>query len=147
MLHLSVLCAMQSPLTVGDNRLRQQSPHILYNECGVFTSEKHTHNATIEQQCNNKKKLSVMVMINHFANQSQTCQLLKILKTIFFQTLKRICEKWCNQSQVQLIYKIHIDYREGHIDIDKCFWHHILVISHAVYRNLPVVDNIRTIKT
>ena len=30
-------------------------------------------------------------MINHFASQSQTCQLL-----IFFKTLKWNCEKWCN---------------------------------------------------
>ena len=30
-------------------------------------------------------------MINHFASQSQTCQLL-----IWFQTLKGNCEKWCN---------------------------------------------------
>ena len=28
-------------------------------------------------------------MINHYASQSQTCQLLKILKKIFFQTKKR----------------------------------------------------------
>ena len=39
-------------------------------------------------------------MIIHFANQSQTCQLL-----IFFfkHFMKRNCEKWCNQSQVELI--------------------------------------------
>ena len=48
-------------------------------------------------------------MINHYASQSQTCQLLKILKNIFFFK-QRKCEKWRNQ--VELIYKIHIDYRE-----------------------------------
>ena len=48
-------------------------------------------------------------MINHYASQSQTCQLLKILKNFFFFK-QRKCEKWCNQ--VELIYKIHIDYRE-----------------------------------
>ena len=48
-------------------------------------------------------------MINHYASQSQTCQLLKILKNIFFFFKQRKCEKWCNQ--VELIYKIHIDYR------------------------------------
>ena len=48
-------------------------------------------------------------MINHYASQSQTCQLLKILKNIFFFK-QRKCEKWRNQ--VELIYKIHIHYRE-----------------------------------
>ena len=24
--------------------------------------------------------------------------------------MKRTCEKWCNQSQIELIEKIHIDY-------------------------------------
>ena len=55
-------------------------------------------------------------MIIHFANQSQTCQLFKILKNFFFFKLfmKRNCEKWCGQSQV---VKIHIDYQERHINI------------------------------
>ena len=57
-------------------------------------------------------------MIIHFANQSKTYQLLKILKNFFSQNfMKRSCEKWCNQSQVELISKIHIDYRERHIHI------------------------------
>ena len=58
-------------------------------------------------------------MIIHFANQLQTSQLLKILKNNFFfkHFMKRTCEKWCNQSQVELIGKIHIDYQERHIYI------------------------------
>ena len=31
--------------------------------------------------------------------------------------MKRTCEKCCNQSQVELIEKIHIDYQERHIYI------------------------------
>ena len=53
-------------------------------------------------------------MIIHFANQSQTCQLLKILKNISFSNIswKESEVKWWNQSQVELIKKIHIDYQE-----------------------------------
>ena len=41
-------------------------------------------------------------MIIHFANQSQTCELLKIKKKFFFEHfMKRTCEKWCNQSQIE----------------------------------------------
>ena len=47
-------------------------------------------------------------MIIHFANQSQTCELLK--KKKFGHFMKRTCEKWCTQSQIELIEKIHIDY-------------------------------------
>ena len=36
---------MQSPTPAGDNRLRQQSPHILDNKCGVFMPEKNTISA------------------------------------------------------------------------------------------------------
>ena len=48
-------------------------------------------------------------MINHYASQSQTCQLLKILKNIFFFSNK---ENVKSGNQVELIYKIHINYRE-----------------------------------
>ena len=41
-------------------------------------------------------------MIIHFANQSQTCELLKKKKKNFFEHfMKRTCEKWCNQSQIE----------------------------------------------
>ena len=53
-------------------------------------------------------------MINHFAKQSQTCQLLKILKTI--------CLHWKDTVKSGAIsnwtdIKIHVDYREGNIYI------------------------------
>ena len=56
-LHSSVFCEMQSPIPAGDNRLRQQNPHILDNTCGVFMPEKNTNSAILEQKCNNKKSL------------------------------------------------------------------------------------------
>ena len=47
--------------------------------------------------------------------------------------MKRYCENCCNQSQVELIQKIHIDYRERHIYIYTYIyiymsssWHNIL---------------------
>ena len=88
-------------------------------------------------------------MIIHFANQSQTCQIFKVVNNIFSKLfMKRNCEKWWNQSQVELIYKIHIDYQERHIYIYiyiyiyihtyiSSSWHNILTISpRCVNRNL-----------
>ena len=60
-------------------------------------------------------------MIIHFANQSQTCQLLSILKTFYFQTFneKKLWRAWyvcvCMWSN----------------------WHNILTISPSVHRNVP----------
>ena len=47
-------------------------------------------------------------MIIHFANQSQTCQLFYNLKKKknFKLFMKRNCEKWCNQSQVENPYRL-----------------------------------------
>ena len=52
-------------------------------------------------------------MVIHFANQSQTCQLL----TFFFKHFMKKTVKWCNQSKVELMQKIHIDYQGHHIYI------------------------------
>ena len=59
-LHRSVFCEMQLPILTGDNRLRQQSLHILDNKCGVFMPEKNTNSVKIEQKCNNKKRRSAI---------------------------------------------------------------------------------------
>ena len=48
-------------------------------------------------------------MINYFANQSQTCQLLEILKHLFSNIEKKLWN--VVQSQVELIGKSHFDYR------------------------------------
>ena len=74
-------------------------------------------------------------MVIHFANQSQTCQLLKILKNIFFSNISwKETVKWCNQSQVELVQKTHIDYQARHIYIynmsSSCYY--ISTISPSV---------------
>ena len=63
--------------------------------------------------------------------------------------MKRTCEKWCNQSQVELIEKIHIDYHIIYIYIYmSSYWHNILTISpRCVNRNLPGGDNKITVNT
>ena len=51
---------MQSPMPTGDTRLRQRSPYIYDDKCGVFMPEKNTNSATIEKKCTNKKELSAI---------------------------------------------------------------------------------------
>ena len=47
-------------------------------------------------------------MINHYANQSQTCQLLKILKTFFFQTKKmsRVVQSISGWTDIENPYRL-----------------------------------------
>ena len=76
-------------------------------------------------------------MIIHFANQSQTCQLLKILKTNFF--FKNI--SWKETVKSSAINPRSNWYRKS-ISIIKSVkymsssWHNILTISPSVYRKL-----------
>ena len=92
-------------------------------------------------------------MVIHFANQSQTCQLLKILKNIFFSNISwKETVKYCNQSQVELVQKTHIDYQARHIYIynmsSSCYY----IFNHLsqctgmikIYR---VGDSRRTVNT
>ena len=75
-------------------------------------------------------------MINHYASQSQTCQLLKILKNIFFQTKKmwKVVQLISGWTDIQNPYRLS----RGRIYVYVCVcvwssWHRILMIS----RNLP----------
>ena len=74
-------------------------------------------------------------MINHYASQSQTCQLLKILKNIFFSNKENVKSgairlNWYTKSisiiERSYIYIYYIIYMWSS-------WHRILMIS----RNLP----------
>ena len=107
--------------------------------CNSFSHWSLTANNT-RPTLERRKTLGHLRSINrniviHFANQSQTCQLLKILKNIFFSNISwKETVKWCNQSHVELIQKIHIDYQERHIYIynmsSSCY--NILTISPSV---------------
>ena len=86
----------------------------LLHETNFFLTEYITYMAVIltRPTLERRKTLGHLRSINrnmiiHFANQSQTCQLLKIKKKNYFfkHFMKRTCEKWCNQSQVELLEK------------------------------------------
>ena len=95
-----------------------------------------------------RKTLGHLRSINHnmviyFANQSQTCQLLKNLKNIFFSNISwKETVKWCNQSQVELIQKIHIDYQERHIYIYTYIYIHIYNMSSSCYNILTISPSV-----
>ena len=77
-------------------------------------------------------------MINHYASQSQTCQLLKISKNIFFQTNKMWKLVQSGWTDIQNPYRlsrgcIYIYIISYHIIYMWSSWHRILMIS----RNLP----------
>ena len=57
-------------------------------------------------------------MIIHFANQSQTCQLLNILKNFFFSNFS--WKETVKSGAINPWLKIHIDYQECHINIYVC---------------------------
>ena len=63
-------------------------------------------------------------MMNHFANQSHTCQLLKILKIIFFKHWKETVKSdaissWTDKDQLQ-IWRSHSSRRNNHLNY---LWH------------------------
>ena len=76
-------------------------------------------------------------MINHYASQSQTCQLLKILKNIFFSNKENV-ESGAINFRLNWYTKSISIIERSYIYIYMCVcvwssWHRILMIS----RNLP----------